>query len=291
MTSPSQDRAVEDAAPAPAPETAPPACLNCGKPTTGRYCSDCGEKILTHEDYSLKHFLSHTLAHELFHWEGKVGRTLKSLVIHPGEYAAHFSSGVRRPYVNPLRLYLVVFVILAFVTEIGSEPLTLSQRVERYDPTGWIGRLAHEHEFNHPHATHEDKRAESRAHWVGEFGTLVIVFLVSAVQMLVFRRFRRHYIEHLALGLTVITFSMLATIAGSLAALLIGRGHLTIGAEQLRDNGSALLLPFYWWFSIRRFYGASGGVSVLYASAITVAQVAIAFALNIAILALQVMTS
>lgn len=262
-------------------------CQSCATQGPGSYCSACGERFLTTEDFSFSHFIAHDLAHELIHWDGKIGRTLRILIAKPGEYASRFVLGQRKPYLNPVRLYLVVFILQAFVGGIGTRPLTLSERAERYDPTGFSSRLAIERGLDIQQSSRAGRDAAA-AHWIAELGTLLIAFLVSVVQMLVLRRYRRRYIEHLTLSLTVVTFSMLAMIVASLLALAIGHGHISDNAEALRSNAAAIVLPVYWFFAIRRFYGAPVVASLLYTVAITMADFAIALILNVAIVALLI---
>jgi len=264
-----------------------PTCQSCGARGSGAYCSACGERFLTADDLSFSHFLVHDLAHELFHWDGKIGRTLRSLVTKPGDYAARFVKGQRTPYLNPLRLYLVVFILQAFIGAIGTPQLTLTERAERYDPTGFTSHLASERGLATRQSPHSETAATD-AHWIAELGTLLIAFLVSAVQMLLLRRFHRRYIEHLTLCLTVVTFSMLVMIAGCVITLAMGLGQVTQGADAVRQNAAAIVLPVYWFFAVKRFYSTTAGASLLYAAGITLANFAIALAINLAIIAILV---
>jgi hypothetical protein len=266
------------------------ACPSCGAEGTGRYCAACGERFLTSEDFRFGHFVAHQLAHEMIHWDGKIGRTLRLLILKPGEYAARIVQGQRQPFLNPVRLYLVVFFVQAVISGLGTAPLTLSERAARYDPTGFTSQLAAKRRLDQRHPS-QLERESSGAHWVGEAGTLLIAFLVGGVQMILLRRYRRHYIEHLTLSLTVITFSMLATVAASLLALAIGHGHIGDSAQAIRSNAVAAILPVYWFFAIKRFYGAPLGPSLLYAATITLAYFAIAFALNVGIIAMLIQAS
>jgi Protein of unknown function (DUF3667) len=73
----------------------PPAatCPSCGAQAAGRYCATCGEKFLSESDSSLKHYFLHHVATEVLDWDGKLGRTLRTLVISPGKLAAEYVRG------------------------------------------------------------------------------------------------------------------------------------------------------------------------------------------------------
>jgi hypothetical protein len=81
------------------------ACLNCGAPLTGTYCSSCGQKR-PHTELSLRELL-HEATEELIHWEGKVPSTLKALFLRPGLLTRDFLAGRRARWLSPLRVYLI----------------------------------------------------------------------------------------------------------------------------------------------------------------------------------------
>jgi hypothetical protein len=58
-------------------------CVSCDAPLAGPYCSRCGERVLEPEALTLRHFLVHTVAHELLHVDGTLWRTLRLLFVHP----------------------------------------------------------------------------------------------------------------------------------------------------------------------------------------------------------------
>jgi hypothetical protein len=261
----------------------PPAavsCPSCGAQAAGAYCSACGEKFLSESDSSLKHYFLHHVATEVLDWDGKLGLTLRTLVSAPGKLAAEYVRGRRQPYLNPLRLYLVVFIVQAFLSGIGTRILSFSDRVTEFDTTGWalklIGQMPKESN-DLAHRIH----FEQFTHWFSEVGTLLIFFLVAAAQMLILRRYRRRYLEHLALSLNVATFAFLLLVAADVVTLIVGRGSINETMEVLRINCVGFTLPIYWLFAIRRFYGTSWGGAMLYALAVSIANILIATGLNL----------
>jgi hypothetical protein len=255
------------------PESANPRnCPNCGVQAAGRYCSACGEKFLSEADFSFKHFLFHHIPHEVMHWDGKLGRTLRELVFAPGAMAAEYVRGRRQPYLNPLRLYLVVFVAQIFLSGIGTTPLTLSERVRRFDSTGLVTRLA----GDHVPSVHDD----TFAHWLSEGATLMIVFFVALALLGIMRKYHRRYLEHLTLALNVVTFTVLVVAVGDVITLVLGRGSVSEVADAYRINAAAYVLPFYWVFAMRRFYGTSWGGAIVYTAVIIIATLLIAQVLN-----------
>src|SRR5262245_5711056 len=97
----------------------PERCVSCGAPLSGPNCAQCGERTLEPEALTLRHFLSHTVAHELLHVDGSLWRTLRLLFTQPAALSLEYVAGRRRPYVNPFRLLLIAIVAYALMTSSG----------------------------------------------------------------------------------------------------------------------------------------------------------------------------
>jgi hypothetical protein len=275
-------------------------CLSCGSTRTARFCADCGERLLTTHDFNLSHFLLHELPHETFHVDGKLPRTLKLLFARPGFLPGEYVRGRRLPYVNPLRLYLLVFIVFALVSAMTPySKLSLPERAAQMDPTGWVSHLATERTTVRWDDPSTRERVAAHGHWLSEGGTLVIFLGVAFVQWGVFWRWRRRYLEHAILGLSVATFCLLAVLLYDLAWILASTLAPTLADATgggAMGNGFAIgitaaVLLTYWFIAIRRFYGAPVLGAAAATIVITIAQVIIAEVLNILELALLVVTT
>lgn len=92
-------------------------CLNCGEALAGQFCTRCGQRD-GEPRVSVREF-AHELVLEHFGLDTKIGRTLLTLVRHPGRLTTEFFAGRRIRYVPPLRLYLwlsVAFFLLSAVS-------------------------------------------------------------------------------------------------------------------------------------------------------------------------------
>ncbi|KHK90907.1 DUF3667 domain-containing protein [Novosphingobium malaysiense] len=85
-------------------------CLNCGTALIGSHCHACGQAAHVHR--TLGAFF-HDLLHGVFHFEGKIWRTLPLLVWRPGRLTREYVDGKRASYVSPIALFLF-FVFLMF---------------------------------------------------------------------------------------------------------------------------------------------------------------------------------
>lgn len=87
------------------------ACLNCGATLTGPFCHQCGQAAHVHRSLAA---LGHEILHGVFHFEGKVWRTLPLLLARPGVLTRRYVQGQRANFVSPLALFLFcVFLMFA----------------------------------------------------------------------------------------------------------------------------------------------------------------------------------
>ena len=121
-------RAVEPAAgETPEGHTHESACLNCGAPLVGPHCHACGQAAHVHK--TLAAFF-HDVAHGVFHFEGKIWRTLPLLAWRPGRLTREYIDGRRASYVSPIALFLfVTFLTFAVFNAIGN-PIALGDVVK-----------------------------------------------------------------------------------------------------------------------------------------------------------------
>jgi hypothetical protein len=105
-------------------------CLNCGAALAGTFCSRCGQRDIEPR-VSVSDF-AHELVLEHFGLDTKIGRTLLTLVRHPGRLTTEFFAGRRVRYVPPLRLYLwlsVAFFLLSALS--GQDELKVGRTTRR----------------------------------------------------------------------------------------------------------------------------------------------------------------
>ncbi|KQS02153.1 hypothetical protein ASG11_15335 [Sphingomonas sp. Leaf357] len=107
-------------------------CLNCGTALIGEYCHACGQNEHVHRTLGS---IGHDLLHGVFHFEGKIWRTIPMLVLHPGALTRRYVAGERARFVSPLALFLfTVFLMFAtihtFSGEFGGTNMTAAQRAD-----------------------------------------------------------------------------------------------------------------------------------------------------------------
>jgi hypothetical protein len=271
--------------------TSPDQCPSCGAPKRGPYCSNCGERFLTPADFDLRHFLLHDLPHDVWHVDGKLKRTLRALFLQPGFLPAEYTAGRRVAYIAPLRLYLAVFLVhLALVAASPDATRTLPEQAAIIDPTGLTLDLASARPQVHWSDPGVQQRLAERERWGAEFGTMLIFLGVGGVLQLLFYAQHRRYIEHAVLALSITTWYLLLVSVGEFALMLV-RSRQHVASDLELATWLAPTISVYGWFAFRRFYGASRWYATFAAVVLLLGQGLIAMILNIAVIALLLVTA
>ena len=91
------------------------ACANCGAILRGRFCHACGQSADLRKR-SILH-LAIEAFEGLFHWDGRLARTLPLLFLRPGRLARDLIDGRLARYTPPFRTFLVSLLLYIFAAE------------------------------------------------------------------------------------------------------------------------------------------------------------------------------
>jgi hypothetical protein len=110
----------------PGASTLPAACLNCGapfRPERRAFCPECGQET-SPKPPGLRE-LAQQFGGAYVSTEGALWRTLTLLLTRPGELTAQYLAGRRKHFVQPLRLYLTVSVLVLLLARLtgGAGPV------------------------------------------------------------------------------------------------------------------------------------------------------------------------
>lgn len=265
----------------------PSVCASCGEPLEGRYCWSCGEQALDPSKLTVWHFLTRTVMHELFNFDGKIWRTLGLLLFRPGFLALEYAAGRRRPYVNPLRILIVAIIVYVLATQggtgftlqvgplkLGMAPAPMSptrsieatlQQVDRFGILG--GMFAQR--FGSPESASTAIRDQFNRGLNGfatplSFTTVLFV----ALTLYVFFRWRRPLlVEHVVFSMHYYSFVLSSLLLVALAMRLgLIRGYAIVAAILLANLWQLVYLAI----AIRRFYFSAGSGRLLAWTASTI---------------------
>lgn len=279
------------------------ACPNCGAPFAEpkpRYCPHCGQE--THlRPPRLGEFLQQ-FGGAYLATEGALWRTLRLLLLEPGELTRRYLAGRRKHYVLPLRLYLTISVIVllalrlladgveggAFKFDVGAGGnkqvtlLAFGDRTAGFDKgrffctdlPAWVcTRLKRRVDVDA--AGMQRQAAELGERFMANIGAAMFVLLPLFALWLKLAWIDRglRYTEHLVFALHLHAFWFVA-----LALTLPGYDALALGA--------VVAAPVYAWLACRRVYGGrwwslllrGALVSLLYLLTLGVVMLALALA-------------
>jgi uncharacterized protein DUF3667 len=267
-------------------------CPSCGASRQSRYCAECGEKFISPKDFELKHFLFEQLPDEFLHVDGKLPRTMRLLLTQPGALAKNYVAGRRQPFVGPLRVYIVLFLVQVVVGAAVRGPGTsLLERAHDSDPSGVLSHLMSSRPNVDWHSLEVASRVHELGYWLSELATLLIFMIVAGVQKLIFYRLHRRYLEHVALALNVASFFLAALTVCELLVWAVTRHRFGNLEAQLQSLIAMSALPAYWYLAIRRFYGLKPLCSAAAAIVITLANTFMALGLSTVVYAILIETA
>lgn len=249
-------------------------CASCGHAVAGGYCSRCGEEVLEPSKLTLRYFLSHTVVNELLNLDGKIWRTLRLLLFRPGFLALEYAAGRRRPYINPLRVLIVVIIVYVLATQNGvgftlgvggfklsiapvpMSSISIGGTLDQVDRFEILERMFVERFGPAENATPEQRDRFNRM--LNGFATplsFTAVFVMALLLYACFRRRRPLLVEHIVFSMHYFSAALLWLLVPLLAfALKLPR--LSVPAAL-----AVLLLVQLWQFvyltiATRRFYFA-----------------------------------
>jgi hypothetical protein len=264
MTSPAADPAVAK-------------CPTCQQPRDGRYCMHCGEEAIDPHRQTVRHFVTHTVLHELLHLDGKIWRTLRHLLFNPGFLTQEYCAGRRRRYINPVRLLITAIITHALLTQTGfvvtislgylvlsiapaaaPQGASIAETIDRIDRFGVLKKvLDKQNTADVTSATARDK-FHARLKAFAQPLSFANVLLLALALFAVFHRKRPFFVEHGVFSMHLMSFVLFSGL-GALPAVWFFDDDRTFAqiAGFMSVFGVIVWQFVYLTASIRRFYFAS----------------------------------
>ena len=245
-------------------EPAAGTCATCGAETRAKYCPECGEAVHGHRDLSIAHFVQHAL-HDLTHFDTRFFRTLKLLVMRPGELSVRAIEGRSKSVMKPFQLFLVLNLVFFLLnTSFFQWHLETYEFTSGSQPTEKLSRIQDRMSALKisPETYHERFDAKLHTNEKG-FIFLLIPVLALVLELLYLGR-HRYFVEHLIASTHFLSFMLLFLL---LSQVVIGLPLLAISAiadlmgytisinEELTILIIFVALISYLWPALRRTYG------------------------------------
>lgn len=226
-------------------------CPNCGAELVGAYCHSCGQR--QHRHYKLGTFIKESV-HEYLGFDGKLYRTVKTILLKPGQLTRDHYDGIRGRYIKPFQLFLVSYVIFWFAAvSQGIYDFTLYEYFNWSPPSTELveslvrGTVAerqmdikvYEREFN----TNSDTMRKG-----------LIIFLVpilALVSWLINFKQQKYYIQHLILAIHFFTFYWFYVAFFNYPIVILVE-TFGLWADDVLAYVNSIVIGSYLFFSFRR---------------------------------------
>ena len=95
-------------------------CPNCGAIRPDAFCSQCGQNS---RDYNTPFWaIIRDALSEMFEFDGRVAKSLRTILLQPGQLAVAFAENKRASFVNPFRLLMFTTIVWFFLFGIALDP-------------------------------------------------------------------------------------------------------------------------------------------------------------------------
>lgn len=243
-----------------------PRCPNCEAPRADRFCPSCGEARVEAEELTLRHFAAHAVE-QFTSVDGTLWRTVRMLLLHPGELTAEYFAGRRRRYAKPLQLFLLANLAVLLVMQVAGIDLQRNRRTLAAYESGAVRsalvfkdparvrRLAALRQERSA-LTHDAlaRRFDARRDGMGQTAWLLIVPALAGALALLYARRRAPFLRHLVCAvhlsaflstvmlLLMLTFTALAAVLRRTVTWLAADGApVEARVQALRSDAFDLL--------------------------------------------------
>jgi hypothetical protein len=266
-------------------------CSNCGTQLIGEFCHACGQKRFVESDRRFSHLL-HLFVSSATDLDGRIWRTVRALLFHPGRLSREYFDGRRARWISPVSLFLAISVIyyiaplhggdfapqfnqqmpgpIRVLAAAPDETLDEAQRSATGQPHSaitqqWVRArveardAAARKDSNgaHGYSYHDYRIAyDAKADDVSKALVIVHVPFVALALTLLFWPKRRYFAEHFVVALHFFSFALitLTMVTALRAALIWLLPPVHAVPEGWYDALMRTLLPLYTIVALRRAY-------------------------------------
>jgi hypothetical protein len=273
-------------------------CRTCNANIVTPYCATCGEGQLRATDLTLRH-LGAQVYRSLSDLDGKLLRTLRSLIFRPGFLTTAYLVGPRKPFLGAFQLFLIVNVIFFAVQswariKIFSTPL--ASHLQGQDWSEFARGFVERRLAVHGMTANAYAPLFNQAAAVNAKGLVILMGLpLMLLSIAMFSRKGRPFVTHLVFALHFYAFELLVLCTLLIISMLdtwLGGPDVNSAAMDLVLFGMQLLAAgIYLYAAVREVYGTRGIPRVLQVSALVMAVGAAILAYRFAIFVITVMTT
>lgn len=273
-------------------------CPICNAVVTTPFCPRCGEAPVSPRDFTLRG-LTERLIEAFTSVDTRTVRSAWCLLRHPGRLTLAWMKGVRKTYVAPITLFLLINVIFFAVQSLTGETVFSSSLDSHLHHQDWS-------EYAQARVTEKlEETGAPLADYAPVFDLAVVVNAKSLIILmtapfalllpLVFLRERRPFMTHVVFSLHLYSFLLLVFCFALLAAALseiLGFGDLqTPAVDNLLSVVNLAACALYITIAIGTVYGTTGAKRIAQTAVLAIAVAAIVIGYRFALFLITLATT
>lgn len=265
-------------------------CPNCAASVSTPFCPGCGERPVAPIDLSLKGIAAQLLK-SAAGLDGRVMRSVRALLRHPGSLTVAYAEGRRKPFVGPFQLFLianVVFFAVQSLTHTRVFSSSLDSHLHHQDWSALAQELVAAHLASAQTTLDRFAPLFDRAVVLNAKSLVIAMAAPFALLLpLVFARSGRPFSIHVVFALHLYAFLLLFfCVALAVAAVDVALGGGGLASARIDNVLTALILAVsavYLHLASGRVYGVQGWSRVARALLLAIAVGAIVVGYRFAI--------
>lgn len=179
-----------------------PNCKNCGFLLSGKFCSNCGEKLYTEKDKTIKSIFKEVL-HFFTHFEGSFLTTLKTVVSNPGKFSADYCSGIRKKYFKPVSFFFVLVILYLLFPRFQGLNMRLDTYVDKAYGFTWasVPLVRAKMKSHNVKYAEVSKEYGHKSASISKIGLFFLIPLGATFILLLFFNTKKYFFDHFILSL------------------------------------------------------------------------------------------
>lgn len=182
-------------------------CKNCGNLFTGKYCSNCGEKVYTRNDKKLSGIF-HEVFHFITHFEGTFFTTVKTFFGKPGKLSADYCFGKRKKYFKPISFFMLLVILYLLFPKFEGLNMRLASYINPSYGYSWFARPLVKSKMNSREATYKqiEESYEHTSAKTSKLALLLLIPLCAVLLLLLYITRKRPFFDHFILATEINSF-------------------------------------------------------------------------------------
>lgn len=182
-------------------------CKLCSNTFIGKFCNNCGEKVYSEQDKTLKHLLEDAF-HFFTHFDSKFLKTVKLVLLKPGYLSQQYCAGIRKPYFKPVSLFIIciiLYLLFPFFKGLNMRFETYASAEYKYSPL--VAPVIKNKLANNYFSL--EQLSEQYNNTSPKFAKMMMLLYLPltalALQILFYKR-KKYYFDHFIIGTEINSF-------------------------------------------------------------------------------------